>query len=181
MLDFRQYNDFEIIDYVKQGNEEALSLMVEKYRYLIAKKISKFNLVDEFDDYFQEGLLILYKSILYFDESKRKTFTRFFEMNYERHLISALRKRKHQRQFQIEKYPLLCEETVLETPKSYVTEAEIRDVLTRLSPFEKTIYQQRFIENQTIRAIAKNHGIDEKKVYNAIERIRKKIKLHLET
>jgi hypothetical protein len=45
-MDFRNYNDFEIIDLINQGNEEALELMFEKYKYLVAKKISHFNLTD---------------------------------------------------------------------------------------------------------------------------------------
>ena len=60
-MNFRDYNDFEIINLVKQGDEEAFKLMVDKYRFLVAKKIKNFNLMTDFDDCFQEALMLLHK------------------------------------------------------------------------------------------------------------------------
>ncbi len=180
-MDFRNYNDYEIIDLVKQGNEEALQLMIDKYRYLIAKKISKFNLTDDFDDYFQEGLLVLYRSILRYDDSRIKTFTRYFEMNYEHHLISAIRTKTRKQKFTIEKLPMLYGDSIGENKSEYYSEDEIKAVLHVLSTLEKRIFERRFIENYDVKTIAEIEALDVKTVYNAIERIRKKIKLHLDT
>ncbi len=180
-MDFRNYNDFEIIDLIRQGNEEALSLMFEKYRYLIAKIIIKFNLTDEFDDYFQEGQMVLYRSVLKFDDSFNKTFTRYFESNYEHHLISAIRTRQRKQRFVVEKLPMLYVDSIQEAKTDYYTETEIKAVLDLLSNLEKSIFSLRFIQNLEVRKIAEIEGLDSKTVYNAIERIRKKIKLHLGT
>lgn len=180
-MDFRSYNDYEIIDLVKQGNEEALQLMIDKYRYLIAKKITKFNLTEDFDDYFQEGLLVLYRSILRYDDSRIKTFTRYFEMNYEHHLISAIRSKTRKMKFTIEKLPMLYGDSISECKSEYYSEDEIKAVLHVLSTLEKRIFQRRFIENYDVKTIAEIEALDIKTVYNAVERIRKKIKLHLDT
>jgi len=180
-LIFRNYNDYEIIDFIKQGNEEALQLMVDKYRYLIAKKIVKFNLTEDFDDYFQEGLLVLYRSVLKFDDSRAKTFTRYFEMNLEHHLISAIRTKTRKMKFIIEKLPMLYGEAVAESRTEYYSEDEIRAVIHVLSDLEKRVFDRRFIQNHEVKEIAEIEAIDAKTVYNAIERIRKKIKLHLDT
>lgn len=180
-MDFRNYNDYEIIDFIKQGNEEALQLMIDKYRYLIAKKISSFNLTDEFDDFFQEGLLVLYRSVLKFDDSRVKTFTRYFEMNLEHHLISAIRKKSRKIKFMIERLPMLYGDAICESKSEYYSEDEIIAVLHVLSDLEKRIFERRFIQNHDVKEIAKIEAIDVKTVYNAIERIRKKIKLHLDT
>lgn len=180
-MDFRNYNDYEIIDLVKQGNEEALQLMIDKYRYLIAKKIIKFNLTEEFDDYFQEGLLVLYRSIMRFDDSRVKTFTRYFEMNYEHHLISAIRKKSRKLKFTIEKLPMLYGDAICESKSEYYSDDEIKAVLHVLSSLEKRIFERRFIDNHDVKKIAEIEAIDVKTVYNAIERIRKKVKLHLDS
>ncbi len=180
-MDFRKYNDYEIIDLIKQGNEEALNLMFEKYRYLIAKKIIQFNLTEDFDDFHQEGLMVLYKSVMKFDDTRTKTFTRFFEMNFERHLITLIRSRKRKQRFMIDRLPLLYAEVIQEAKSDYYTEIEIRKVLDRLSDLEKVVFEQRFIQNQEVQIIAKNHQVEPKTIYNAIERIRKKIKFHLDT
>jgi len=180
-VNFRDYNDYEIIDSIKQGNEEALTLMVEKYRYLIAKKIIKFNLISEFDDYYQEGLMVLYRSVLKFEDRYLKTFTRFFELNYERHLITAIRTRQRKQRFITEKLPMFYDDAVQEARVDYYSECEIKSVLKDLSGLEKTIFERRFIQNQEVKKIAELENIEVKTVYNAIERIRKKIKLHLDT
>ena len=64
---FIKHNDYEIIFLIREGNDEALTLMFEKYTPLIYKKISKFNLGYEAEDMYQEGLLMLYKSIRFYD------------------------------------------------------------------------------------------------------------------
>jgi len=92
-LDFRNYNDYEIIELIQQGHEEALQLMVDKYKLFIAKKISKFNLTFEYDDAFQEALIVMLRSIRKYKPEFNKTFTRFFELNMENHFISMIRKK----------------------------------------------------------------------------------------
>ena len=79
---FQGHNDFEVLYQIREGNHEALQLMFEKYNSLISKKIYKFNLAYEYDDIYQEGLMMLYKSILTYNENVGKSFTRYFEMNF---------------------------------------------------------------------------------------------------
>lgn len=178
-MDFRNYNDFEIIDLINQGNEEALELMFEKYRYLVAKKISHFNLTDEFDDCFQEGMIVLYRSVKKFDDARNKSFTRYFETNLEHHFISIIRARRRQIKFQIEKLPRLVDFEVGETEPDFYTKEDIREALERLSDFEKIVFQSRFIEEKELAQIAREQDVPVKKVYNAVDRIRKKVKMYL--
>ena len=79
-MQYIKHNDYEIIHLIKEGNQDALALMFDKYKNLISKKISKFNLVYDYDDAYQEALMILYKSIVKFDDRQLKSFTRFFEI-----------------------------------------------------------------------------------------------------
>jgi RNA polymerase sporulation-specific sigma factor len=179
-MDFRNYNDFEIIDLINQGNEEALELMFEKYKYLVAKKISHFNLTDEFDDCFQEGMIVLYKSVRKFNDSHNKSFTRYFETNLEHHFISIVRSRRRRIRFMTEKLPRLVEYEVEEKEREIYTPAEIESALALLSEFERAVFQARFIEGKDVNETALQTGSTVKKVYNAADRIRKKIKMHLQ-
>ncbi|MFA5036657.1 MAG: sigma-70 family RNA polymerase sigma factor [Candidatus Izemoplasmatales bacterium] len=179
-MNFRDYNDFEIIDLIKQGNEEALELMFDKYKYLVAKKITKFNLSDEFDDCFQEGMIVLYKSVLKFHDDRNKTFMRFFESNLEHQYISIIRSRQRHYKFVREKLPILVDYQVEEIQGGLYTEADINQALSQLSQLEFTIFKAKFIHNKPVSLIASEQNIPIKKVYNAIDRIRLKIKMHLQ-
>ncbi|MGI6392860.1 MAG: RNA polymerase sigma factor [Candidatus Izemoplasmatales bacterium] len=178
-MNFRDHNDFEIISLIKQGSEEAFALMIAKYNFLIAKKIKKFNLVSEFDDCHQEALLVLYKSALRFDERYAKSFTRYFERNLENRLISVIRKRKSYGKFLATKSRILVEDTLNEAPGPIYSDKDIKNVFKELSAFEASVFKLRFQEDMTPSKIAANIGCPIKKVYNAIDRIRHKLKLHL--
>ncbi len=178
---FRNYNDFEIINLIKQNNEEAFTLMVDKYQYLIAKKINSFNLTYVFDDVFQECLMILHKSVMKFDDSFNKSFTRYFERNLINCLISIKRKKKRYGTFLKEKLPVLYDSVIKEDKEVYIRESEIKQALNQLSGFEKRVFQCWIIEKMSVQKAAQDLNCDEKKIYNAIDRIRKKIKMQLLT
>lgn len=178
-MDFRNYNDFEIIDLIHQGNEEALELMFDKYKYLVAKKISSFNLTDEYDDCFQEGMIVLYKSVQKFNDTRNKSFTRYFETNLEHHFISIIRSRRRHTRFMVEKLPKLVEYEVEEQETQIYSSEDIRFAVQKLSPFEKTIFQAKFLEEKDVKTIAAEQNVAIKKVYNAVDRIRQKIKNRL--
>jgi|GEM_PF-515661 len=176
---FRNYNDFEIINRVKQGDDEAFHLMVDKYKFFIAKKIKQFNLVYDYDDCYQEALILLHKSITKFDASYGKTFTRFYEMNLTRYLISYKNKNNHYFKFIKEKLPVYCS-PIMETPTPYqFLDEEVHQALDYLSDFEKCVFQTKIIEGRTVIETAKKLNTNKKRIYNALDRIKKKIKIHL--
>ncbi len=176
---FRNYNDFEIVNMIKQGNEEAFQFIVSKYEYFIAKKIRSFNLTKQYEDIFQESLMILYKSIQRFDESFNKTFMRYFEMNLINRFITLKHKDNRYGEFLATKLPVLYDYNVKESPKHYLSDWEIENALNTLSEFEKKVFQARIIENNDIKKTAYLLKCKEKKIYNALDRIKKKIKLYL--
>ncbi len=176
---FRNYNDFEIVNLIQQGNEEAFSFMVNKYKYFIAKKIRIFNLTKYFDDIYQEALMVLYKSIVRFDESFNKTFMRYFEFNLVNRFITIKKKQNRYGEFLATKLPIICDFIVKEDTKCYISENEIKVALDDLSGFEKTVFQTKIIEKRTIRETATKLNCNEKKIYNSLDRIKKKVKMQL--
>ncbi|QWB99834.1 sigma-70 family RNA polymerase sigma factor [Mycoplasmatota bacterium] len=176
---FRNYNDFEIINLIKQGDDEAFQLMVNKYKYFIAKKIKQFNLVYDYEDCFQESLILLHKSVIKYDETYGKTFTKFFELNLIHYLISYKKKKNNYFTFIYEKLPIYQHNTVEEPIKNEYLDHEVIEALENLSKFEKKVFQVKIIEKRTVRETAKIISTDEKKIYNALDRIRNKVKIHL--
>jgi RNA polymerase sigma factor (sigma-70 family) len=125
-------------------------------------------------------MIVLYKSVRKFNDSHNKSFTRYFETNLEHHFISIVRSRRRRIRFMTEKLPRLVEYEVEEKEREIYTPAEIESALALLSEFERAVFQARFIEGKDVNETALQTGSTVKKVYNAADRIRKKIKMHLQ-
>ena len=61
---YQNLEDEQIIEQIKQGDEEALSYILEKYKNLVNIKVSKYFMVGaEKEDVVQEGMIGLFKAI----------------------------------------------------------------------------------------------------------------------
>lgn len=178
MRAYPHHNDYEIINLIKEGDDAAFKLMVEKYTKFIAKKIHKYNLAYEFDDLHQEGLIILHKSVMTFDESFNKTFTKYFELNFERYLISFIRTISSRTNTKVLHYREIKENNHCIHENSayyYLHINEIKKVLTEL---EYRVYILREIKNYDIEYISTLLKISVKSTYNSFHRAKLKIKTH---
>ena len=172
------YNDYELIEMIQSGDDFALSLMVDKYKRFIAKKIHKFNLAYEFDDLYQEGLLILYKSVMVFNPDFNKTFTRFFETNYERFLMSTIKTFKTRTHAQITHYKEIKENNHAIRECSVYYDIHLKEIKAILTPLEYRVYILRETKNYSIKAIAAMLAIKIKTVYNSLHRAKAKIQAY---
>ena len=195
-----QYNnltDEQIISYVKQGDEKALSYIFEKYKELVNMKVGKYFMIGaEREDIVQEGIIGLYKAIRSFNPDKQNTFKSFANICIERQLITAIKSSNRQKHMPLNSYLSLntaaydnneedsvelidtfngkIVEDPLETimKKEYYNEVE-NNVNKHLSKFEKQVLD-RFIKGESYVTIAKKLDSPVKSVDNAIQRIRKK-------
>jgi RNA polymerase sporulation-specific sigma factor len=61
-----QYNDSELLYLMYEDCEIALGILFNKYSNLIKKRLSDFRIhAKNYDDFYQEGLMMLYKAFLY--------------------------------------------------------------------------------------------------------------------
>jgi len=177
-LEYPKHNDYEIISQIREGNNEALELMFSKYSKLISKNIYKYNLYRDFDDMYQEGLMILYKSINTFDASYSKSFTRYFEQNLSRKFMTILSKKI--RRYEIfkknELYIYESNHNINHNSEYYdLLKKEIAKVLTNT---ENLVYTLRELKNYSILYISNKYNLDEKVIYNSLHRAKMKIKRH---
>ena len=177
-LTYLKHNDYEIICQIREGNNEALELMFDKYSRLISKKIYRFNLYKEYEDMYQEGMMILHKSIKSFDEIYSKSFTRYFEQNLERKYITIISKKIRRREIfkNNEKYIYETNHNIYQNSVYYdLLKKEISKILTNTEYF---VYTLRELNNYSIKYIREKHGLDDKVIYNSLHRAKVKIKKH---
>ncbi|AUD62332.1 hypothetical protein BK010_01575 [Tenericutes bacterium MO-XQ] len=168
-MQYKIMNDYELVYLIKsQADTIAFDFLFQKYHKLIWKYVHLMHIDQkEHDDFYQEGIQVLYKAAMTFDESKNKTFTRYFELILKRHFYALISK--------LPKYQLYEDSNFMECFAYH--EPETYDEVTDLcSEFEKDIFQYYFIEKQAVKRISKQMSCEPKKIYNAIFRIKEKYK-----
>lgn len=195
-----QYNnltDEQIVSLIKNGDEKALSYLLEKYKNLVNVKVGKYFIIGaEKEDIIQEGMIGLFKAIKNFNEEKQNTFKSFANICIERQLITAIKTSNRQKHMPLNSYLSLntaaydnneddgvelmdtFDSKTIEDPletvmkKEYYKEVE-NAVNKSLSKFEKQVLD-RFIKGESYMVIAQKLDSPVKSVDNAIQRIRKK-------
>lgn len=165
------YNDNELLYLVKENSEEALEILVEKYRFCIWSKMRDMNIeLASREEFLQEGLILLHKAIWSFIEEKNVTFYSYFHLLLTRKFIDLLRKQKREKR--VVPFEMLEEYVVdLNSHEEYVEEGDIH-----LSSFEQIIFQMRFLEEKKPKEIASDLMLPIRKIYDGIDRIKRKMK-----
>ena len=83
------FNDYELIYSIKDGNEKSLEVLLLKYDpYIIAYVTKIMGYMDE--DFVQEGRLVLYNAIYSYKESNQHSFFSFFTLCLKRKISYLL-------------------------------------------------------------------------------------------
>jgi len=160
-------NDYELI-YLIQSNHDhiALDFLYKKYEKFIWKNVHLLHIEEkEYDDFFQEGNLMLLKAVKTFNENKNKSFTRYFELILKRQFYMLVGR--------LPKYEL-NEELCMYLGTSHMDE-EIEHMVFK-SELESQVYEMHFINNRQIKEISLLLETDCKSIYNTIYRIKEKYK-----
>lgn len=195
---YANLTDEQIISQIKEGDEQALSFLLDKYKDLVNSKVGKYFIIGaEREDIIQEGMIGLYKAIRGFDHCKQNTFKTFANLCIERQLITAIKSSNRQKHMPLNSYLSLnmtafenedgnndtqivdvLENTVIEDPLDTITKKEyfssVENVIdSSLSDFEKKVLN-RYVQGESYVKIAERLDAPVKSVDNAIQRIRKK-------
>lgn len=194
---YNNYTDEQIVSLIKEGDEKALSYLLEKYKNLVNVKVGKYFIIGaEKEDIVQEGMIGLFKAIQNFNQEKQNTFKSFANICIERQLITAIKSSNRQKHMPLNSYLSLNtaaydnneEDSVelIDTFNSKTIEDPLETVMKKeyyeeienavnksLSKFEKQVLD-RFIKGESYTIIAQKLEAPVKSVDNAIQRIRKK-------
>lgn len=198
-----ELSDEEIIHQIKDGDEKALTYLLEKYKELVNMKVGKYFLIGaEREDIVQEGMIGLYKAIKNFNEEKQNSFKSFANICIERQLITAIKTSNRQKHMPLNSYLSLnnaaydkneensvelidtfdgknVEDPLITIMKKEYYENVQTEIEKNLSKFEKQVLD-RFIKGESYNVIARRLDTQVKSVDNAIQRIRKKALKNME-
>ena len=194
---YQNLEDEQIIEQIKQGDEEALSYILEKYKNLVNIKVSKYFMVGaEKEDVVQEGMIGLFKAIKSYNSEKQNSFKSFANICIERQLITTIKSSNRQKHIPLNSYLSLntaaydnneddsvelidtFNSNTIEDPletimkQEYYNEVETA-VNKNLSKFEKQVLD-RYLKGESYVKIAEKLDSPVKSIDNAIQRIRKK-------
>lgn len=170
-------NDYELLYLVQENSEEALEYLFKKYENLIKARIKAFKIKPKnYDDFYQEGLLALDKAIRTYDERFGKSFNKYFDLILQRRFMQILR--REQRYVYDTMYVEQFYDIIEESKVLYHLELEemIRNIEANLSGFEKQVFECRVKRNLNTGETAKLLNCTTRQVYNAMLRIRQKLK-----
>ena len=158
---------------VKINVEEAKEILFWKYSFLIKSRIYKMG-VPQFlwDDYFQEGCLMLHKAIRIYDESSQMTFTGFFELLLKRKIITLLK--KDLKKISNEQYDDFEEFPDFENQDMLLNESDAEEF--SFSELERAVYIRLIIQQEKVEDVAEEFKISTRSLYNAKQRALKKIR-----
>lgn len=199
-MNYKDYNDFELLSYISENNEDATEILYEKYMPLVKKTAGKIlphvkNTGLEANDLIQEGMIGLSNAIHEYNEEKNTVFYTFAKTCIERKMITAAtasRRMKHKPLN--ESIPLettkvtgdsliFLEEIVgdnKENPERMLLDSEnfneiIEIARKELTDFEIQVFELR-ISNFGYKEIAEILEKDIKAIDNALQRIKTKLK-----
>jgi len=197
-MDYKSLNDNELVYLCCDNNEEATTLLIDKYRNCILKTLKEY--LKEYDirgmevaDLYQEGLIGLIHAIKTFDPKKDITFYTYANACIKNSIISAMRQ-SFRKKNNILNNSYSLDNLIEDTNSSFyeifkdensdpstliIDHEEVNDIISRikekLSVSEKEIFELRLkgLSNSEISVLLDK---DRKNIENTMYRINKKYK-----
>jgi len=193
-MDYKDFNDYELLSYIAEGNEEANNIIIKKYEPLINKIATKMipyckgNGLDK-SDLIQEGMIGLNHAIERYQEMEDTLFYTYAKTCIERKIISVvISSNRNKNKILNESISYDDEENLLLkfikdtnlNPEEYMIDLEIENALIErikkvLTDLEDQIFEL-LISGFNYREIAEILDKDQKSIDNGIQRLKNKIK-----
>ena len=95
-MNYKNYNDYELIYMVRENDESSKDILMEKYlpilKNISMEYYSKYNNCNyDYDDFLQEAIISFQRAILTYDENKKALFYTFVIVCVRRNMITFCR------------------------------------------------------------------------------------------
>jgi RNA polymerase sporulation-specific sigma factor len=197
-MNYKDYNDFELLYLIGENNEDAVNILYNKYYPVVELKAKQYlnssiNKGLDLNDLIQEGMIGLSQAIKDFKDKKDVKFSTFASLCIEREIQTAVTKADRQKHkalndslsldyvFDDNERPLL-DYLVSENstnPENYLVDLEsekeiYEKVQSSLTNFEKEVFKLK-INNFSYKEIAEILNKSPKSIDNTLQRIKNKV------
>ncbi len=201
-MNYKELNDYELINRFNEGYEDAKDILYEKYLYIVETEIKKYTkaayvLGYEYNDLYQDALVGLSDALNNYREDKNASLSSFITLCVNRKINASIKKAGRLKN-KIVKNSLSLEETygqsdtplmnlisdnfendplenIVKEEKNGNLERKIKELLSN-SEYEVFILLQKGLKYD---AISKKLNKDPKQIDNTIQRIKNKLKTYL--
>jgi RNA polymerase sporulation-specific sigma factor len=196
-----ELEDEYLVARAKDGNAEAYDQIVRRYRGFVRLKASAyFMLGGDGDDLNQEGLLGLFKAVRDFRSDRESSFRNFAELCITRQIITAVKTASRHKHAPLNQYVSFAQSpagqsdsdatledvlpgAAIHDPANQVIASEELDSLVAclssvLSDLESRVLSL-YLDGHSYEAIADHLECDTKTVDNALQRVKRKVGIHL--
>ncbi|MGI6737310.1 MAG: sigma-70 family RNA polymerase sigma factor [Anaerovoracaceae bacterium] len=193
--DFSARSDEELVRMAQQGNREAEEYLIRAYGAIVRRQIRGYFIMGaETEDLYQEALIGLLKAIQTYAPGRDTAFRTYAELCIHRQILDAMRaasRKKHEplnTSVSLNKPVKSSSPQTLEEilPAAHEEDPETSLVIEELiayisanregtfSELERQVWKQ-YMEGKSYREIAAALDKNQKSVYNAMERMKRKI------
>ena len=193
MNKYEQYTDEQLVEMLRQGDQNVMDYLIEKYKSMVRQRARFLYLAGgDQDDLIQEGMIGLFKAIQDYRGDKDASFRTFAQLCIERqiyHAIQSSNRRKHQplngyMSMYGEEWEAETKTMFQQSPETLLIAQEnaqqIEEMIRReLSEMESQVLIL-YLKGNNYLEIAEMLDKTPKTIDNAIQRIRRKVKMVLD-
>jgi RNA polymerase sporulation-specific sigma factor len=198
-----EFTDDDLLQLCRDGEVEALNLLLERYRWFARTKARAYFLVGaDFDDIEQEGMIGLFKAVRDFRPDRESSFRAFAELCITRQIMTAIKTATRQKHQPLNRYVSLSGVRVLDDPgerwlEDMLSDHHVPDPADEVVSWEATAAMRRsmadmlstlevevlrlYLEGRSYQEISSLLGRHVKSIDNALQRIKRKLEAHLAT
>jgi RNA polymerase sporulation-specific sigma factor len=201
----REPDDLQLVLRAKNGDGRALDALMRRYASFVRLRASSYFLAGgDSEDLQQEGMIGLYKAIRDYRVDRESSFRSFAELCITRQIITAIKGATRFKHAPLNGYVSFSHTPAGQDPDSgectlgdalagspvadpctrVISSEELQALVsmlgTSLSRLESQVLT-RFIEGESYESIAECAGCDAKAVDNALQRVKRKVGMHLAT
>ena len=197
-----QVDDYFLIALAKGGDRTAYDRIVRRYYGFVRLKASSYFLAGgDSDDLVQEGLVGLYKAVRDYRSDRESSFRNFAELCITRQIITAVKTATRNKHTPLNQYvsfsatpagatgdgeptleDIIPGSTVHDPVNQVISSEELRSLVaclsTVLSELESRVLSL-YLDGHSYAAVGGLLGCDAKTVDNALQRVKRKVGMHL--
>ncbi|MFC4765966.1 RNA polymerase sporulation sigma factor SigH [Effusibacillus consociatus] len=199
--DLDELSDEDLVEAVREGNDEALEYLINKYKNFVKAKARSYFLIGaDREDIVQEGMIGLYKSIRDYRDDKLTSFKAFAELCITRQIITAIKTATRQKHIPLNSYvsldkpiydedsdrtllDVICGSRVSDPEELLINQEEFVDIELKmgeiLSDLERKVLML-YLDGRSYQEIAVDLKRHVKSIDNALQRVKRKLERYLE-